>query len=209
MEIVPVIAGPFETNGYLLNDDTKKGIIIDAPLESTQQFMSLIREKGICVEAIILTHTHWDHTADAAELQRQTGARIYVHSEDIFRLVDPNKFTMMRLPFDIEAVEPNILLKGDEIIEIGEMKLQVVFTPGHTEGGICLYSKDDSVIFTGDTLFNGSIGRYDLPGGSMNVLMQSINERLLVLPDDTKVFCGHGESSTIGKEKSSNPFLMQ
>lgn len=207
MDIECITAGPFETNGYLLSDETKKAVIIDTPLESTHEFMLKIRQKGLTVEAIILTHTHWDHTADAAELKRQTGAKLYVHTEDAYRLEDPKKFSIMRLPFIIEAVEADVLLKGGELIEFGNQTLEVKYTPGHTEGGICLVNHDQKIIFSGDTLFAHSIGRCDLPGGSMPQLINSINDNLLSLEDDYTIYCGHGENTSVGIEKRTNPIL--
>lgn len=208
MEIESFTSGPFETIGYLISDSTGEALIIDAPMESTQLFMHSIHKKHLKVKAIVLTHTHWDHTADAAELRRQTGAKLYVHKDDTFRVVDPMKFTIMRLPFDLEGAVPDVELHGGEILEIGNMKFDVIHTPGHTEGGICLVENTQKVIFSGDTLFCGSIGRCDLPGGSMSELIQSIKEKLMVFPDETKIYCGHGPITGVGIEKISNPFLI-
>lgn len=208
IEIEPVVAGPLETIGYLVSDETNKAVIIDTPMDSTPGFMKIIHQKGLHVEGIILTHTHWDHTADAAELKRQTGAKVYVHEKDAYRLDDPNKFTVMRLPFDFEPVKADVLLKGGETIEFGNSKLDVLFTPGHSEGGICLVNETGKVVFSGDTLFNGSYGRYDFPGGSLPLLVQSIAEKLLTLPADFTVYCGHGDSTSIGNEMHNNPICM-
>ncbi len=207
-EIDSIASGPFETFGYLVSDATKQAIIIDAPLESTQLFMNIIHKKHLKVKAIVLTHSHWDHTADAAELKRQTTAPLYVHKDDVFRVLEPNKFTIMRLPFDLEPAKPDIELQGGETIDIGNMKFDVFHTPGHTEGGICLSLRGENVIFSGDTLFSGSIGRCDLPGGSMPDLIQSITDKLLTFPDETVIYCGHGPKTNIGSERNSNPFLI-
>ncbi len=208
METLTIISGPFDTNGYLISDEDGEAIIIDTPLESTQSFMKAVHRNHLNVKAIVLTHTHWDHTADAAELRRQTGAKIYTHKEDTYRVLSPNKFTIMRMPFELEAAKPDVELEGGEIIDIGNLKFEVIFTPGHTEGGICLFEKNNKSLFTGDTLFLGSIGRCDLPGGSMSDLIQSIKEKLLILGDDVKIFSGHGPTTTIGNERVSNPFLI-
>lgn len=207
IEIEPVVAGPLETNSYLVSDETGKALIIDAPMDSTQSLMAAIRRKGLHVEGIVLTHSHWDHTADAAELKRQTGAKVYVHQADAYRLREPNKFTIMRMPFDLEAMEPDVMLNGGETIEFGSEKLEVIATPGHTEGGICLVSQSSKAIFSGDTLFCRSIGRYDLPGGSLPMLMNSIGEKLMTLPSDYAIYCGHGDSTSIAAEKQNNPYL--
>lgn len=207
MQIEAIESGPYATMGYLISDETGEAIIIDTPLESTQAFMKLIRTSHLKVKAIVLTHTHWDHTADVAELRRQTSAKLYVHKEDRFRVVDPMKFTIMRLPFDLEPAEPDVDLLGDETINFGNHSFEVIYTPGHTEGGVCLYNSKENVIFTGDTLFKSAIGRCDLPGGSMANLIESIKDKLMVLPEDTIVYPGHGEPTTIGVEKRDNPFL--
>lgn len=207
MKIEQIESGPFQTIGYLISDETGEAMIIDTPLESTNSFMKSIRRDGLKVKSIVLSHTHWDHTADAAELRRQTGAKIYVHKEDKYRVVDPMKFTIYRLPFELEALEPDELLEGNEVINVGNMSFKVIHTPGHTEGGICLYCAEEKVLFSGDTLFNESVGRCDLPGGSMGLLINSIIDKLLVLDGETKVYPGHGESTTIDSEKNNNPFL--
>jgi glyoxylase-like metal-dependent hydrolase (beta-lactamase superfamily II) len=208
MKIEQVVSGPFQTIGYLVSDETKEAMIIDTPIESTNSFMKSIRRDGLSLKAIVLSHTHWDHTADAAELRRQTGAKIFVHKDDKYRVVDPMKFTIYRLPFELEAFEPDVEFSGDEVLTIGKMNFEIIHTPGHTEGGICLSNREEKVLFAGDTLFNESIGRSDLPGGSMSLLVNSIIDKLLILPDDTKVYSGHGEPTTIGYERQNNPFLV-
>lgn len=208
MEIEQVTSGPFETIGYLISEEGGEAIIIDTPLESTHLFMRSIRRNHLKVKAIVLTHTHWDHTADAAELRRQTGAKIYVHKADKYRVLDPNKFTIMRLPFDLEAAEPDVELEGGEVLSIGKLNFKIVHTPGHTEGGICLVEETEKVIFSGDTLFNGSIGRCDLPGGSMHELVDSIKDKIMIYPDETTIYCGHGEETSVGFERTHNPFLI-
>lgn len=208
MQVIPIEAGPVATIGYLVIDKkSKKGAIIDAPLESTTYFDSLITENKIKVEAIILTHTHWDHIADTAKLQRLTGAKVYVHSKDQHRLTEPMNHTIIPLPFNIESVTDYVLISHDDVIKIGNLKFLVAHTPGHTEGGICLIEHNKKIIFAGDTIFNESIGRVDLPGGSMDTLMKSIKGILMNLPDNFKIYSGHGPSTTIGWERRRNPFL--
>lgn len=207
MNIEKITSGPFETNGYLVSDDTGEAAIVDAPLESTHIYMKYIRQKNLKVTAIFLTHSHWDHTADAPELRRQTGAKIYLHKEDKYRVLEPNKFTIFRLPFNLEAFTPDIDLEGGEMIKVGKMEFLALHTPGHTEGGICYVEKEHKAIFSGDTLFDGTIGRCDLPGGSLDLLLSSIQNKLLVFPDDTIIYPGHGDLTNIKNEKENNPYL--
>ncbi|PKL85738.1 MAG: MBL fold metallo-hydrolase [Ignavibacteriae bacterium HGW-Ignavibacteriae-1] len=208
MQVIPIEAGPVATIGYLVIDKkSKKGAIIDAPLESTTYFDSLITENKIKVESIILTHTHWDHVADLAKLQRLTGAKVYVHQQDEYRLTEPMNHTIIPLPFKIESVEDYKLITHDDEIKIGNLLFKVVHTPGHTEGGICLIEHNHKIIFAGDTIFNEGIGRVDLPGGSMDTLLNSIKNELMSLPDNFKIYSGHGPATTIGWERRRNPFL--
>ncbi len=207
MKIDKIISGPFDTNGYLVSDDTGEAAIIDAPLESTHIFMKHIRNNQLKVTAILLTHSHWDHTADAPELRRQTGAKIYLHADDKYRVLEPNKFTIFRLPFNLEEFSPDVELAGNEEIKVGNMSIKAIHAPGHTEGGVCYSIEGRNVIFSGDTLFDGSIGRCDLPGGSLDTLLSSIHQKLLVYPDETIIYPGHGDSTTIRNEKDNNPYL--
>jgi glyoxylase-like metal-dependent hydrolase (beta-lactamase superfamily II) len=217
MEIIPFECGPLATNCYLVIDDKSVGagfesvpsIIIDAPPDAVLHIMPVIKDRNINVEKIILTHSHWDHTLDAAEIKRLTNARIYVHKEDEYRLLNPNETSIFKLPFEIESVNPDGYLEHGMKINCGSIVFEVIHTPGHTEGGICLINFENKIAFTGDTLFCGSVGRTDFPGGSWEQLMDSIEKYLLSLPDDIVVYSGHGELTTIGDEKMYNPFIGQ
>ena len=208
MEIIQIEAGPVATIGYLVIDKkSKKAAIVDAPLESTTYFISLIEERKLTVEAILLTHTHWDHIADCSKLVKFTNASVYAHESDLHRITDPMAHTIIPLPFKIEAVTDIKTVKSKDKIIIGSLVFEVLHTPGHTEGGICYVEHSKGIIFAGDTLFNESIGRVDLPGGSMPTLLHSINNELMNLPDEFKVYSGHGPATTIGWERIHNPFL--
>lgn len=208
MEIIQIEAGPVATIGYLVIDKkSKKAAIVDAPLESTTYFISLIEERKLTVEAILLTHTHWDHIADCSKLVKFTNAPVYAHESDLHRISDPMAHTIIPLPFKIEAVTDIKTVKSKDKIIIGSLVFEVLHTPGHTEGGICYVEHSKGIIFAGDTLFNESIGRVDLPGGSMPTLLHSINNELMNLPDEFKVYSGHGPATTIGWERIHNPFL--
>ncbi|MDT3739712.1 MAG: MBL fold metallo-hydrolase [Candidatus Kapabacteria bacterium] len=208
MQIIQIEAGPVATIGYLVLDSkSKSAVIIDAPFESTAYFESVITEKELMVEAILLTHTHWDHIADCSRLAELTKAPVFVNSNDFHRLNNPMEHTIFPLPFKIEAVTEVNFVHDIDKIKVGSLEFEVLFTPGHTEGGICFVEHNEGAVFAGDTLFKESIGRVDLPGGSMPVILESINSKLMVLPDNYVVYSGHGPSTTIGWERVHNPFF--
>lgn len=202
-------SGPVATFGYLVIDDvTRDALIVDAPFGLVQPLSLEAMREGVTPSALLLTHTHWDHTGDAAELKRvYPDIRIYVHRDDEYRLIEPMKHTVWPLPFEVEAVKPDGYLAHGDTLSIGGLSFEVLHTPGHTEGGVCLYSKEHRILFAGDTLFAGSVGRTDLPGGDFETLRNSIATRVLTLPDDVEVYAGHGPTTTIGTERETNPFV--
>ena len=210
MEIITIETGPIPTNGYLLIDKkNKKGLIIDTPMDSANLFLTNINEQDIQIDGILLTHSHWDHTADSHLLSNLTNAPVFIHANDEYRLVNPNKNTIWDLPYTLEPHKPEKYLENKQLISCGEILLEVRYVPGHTEGSVCFYEKNEKVIFTGDTLFNSSIGRTDLPGGSFELLINSINTQILNLSDEILIYPGHGHSSSVGNERRYNPFINQ
>ncbi len=208
MEIIPVEAGPVATIGYLVNDEiNKKAVVIDVPIESAAAFDKLIKEKDTKLEAILLTHTHWDHSAEAPALHRSSGAPVYVNQADEYRLTDPMKHSILQLGFDLEDYHDAKFLGHGDTFKFGDIVLEVIHTPGHTEGGLCFACHKSRIIFTGDTLFHGSVGRVDLPGGSGKTLINSITNRLMSLDDNYMVYPGHGPETSIGFERNRNPFI--
>ena len=210
MEIIAIEAGPILTNTYLIIDqESKKAVVIDAPMDSVELIKPIIEDKMLDVVAILLTHTHWDHAADTDALKKLYNAKVYVHQSDEFRLLEPNENSVFPLPFDIPSTKADHYINDNEIISFGNTELKVLTTPGHTEGGLCFYNESAGVLFSGDTIFRESIGRIDLPGGSLEKIAKSIKEKLLVLDDSTKVLPGHGPSTTIGYERKNNPFFRE
>jgi glyoxylase-like metal-dependent hydrolase (beta-lactamase superfamily II) len=203
IDVIPV--GEIETNCYLIGDD-KEAILID-PGEDADKIIGAIKKRNAKVTNIVLTHGHADHIGAVPELKKYTGAPVLIHSEDAIMLTDAmaNLSAVFDVPFVTTPADG--LLKDGDLIVAGDIKLKVLFTPGHTPGGISLYEKDTGVVFTGDALFAGSIGRTDFPRASHEQLIEAIQEKLLKLPDETVVYPGHGPKSTIGNEKEENPWL--
>ena len=203
MKIDTTIVGEILTNCYLVSEG-EKAILID-PGEEPERILEMIKSNKVIVDKIIISHGHIDHIAAIPEVKKATGAKVYIHPADANMLTDA-KANLSYYHSEAFTAEPaDGFLNENDIVEIGSSKLKVVCTPGHTPGGISLIG--DGVVFTGDALFFGSVGRSDLPGGDHELLIKSIREKLLVLPDDTRVFPGHGPETTIGNEKFANPWL--
>lgn len=209
LKIFPIEAGPVATYGYMVSDG-EAGIaaVIDVPLGSAEYFLENAQKENVTITHILLTHSHWDHTGDAAKLQQATSAKILVHPDDEYRMAEPNKHTSIPLPFVLEGCKADGYLRGGDNFSLGAWQFEVRHTPGHTEGGICFIDHERNLAFVGDTLFQGSIGRTDLAGGDMPTLLNAIRTQLFTLSDDVIVLPGHGERTRIGIEKRTNPFLM-
>ncbi|PLX49012.1 MAG: MBL fold metallo-hydrolase [Desulfobulbaceae bacterium] len=202
------VVGSMAVCCYVLGcEETKKGVIVD-PGGDEAAILALCKEEGLTIEYIIATHGHPDHVCGNRKIKEATGARIVMHAADdaFFNKPEVHQyFSMLGLEHSPAA---DILVQDGDTITFGKQTLQVIHTPGHTPGGICLYSGSD--LFSGDTLFVGAIGRTDFPGGDMGQFMDSIRQKILTLPDDTVIWPGHGyggSQSTIGEEKRSNPFI--
>lgn len=184
---------------------TKKAALIDPGAESPKIYRWVL-EKGLEVEYILLTHGHVDHIGAIDSLREQLKAKVAIHGLDAAMLTDGAKNLSSHFGPSIVLKAADELLTDGQMIHIGDETVTVLATPGHTPGGVCYLTREG--IFSGDTLFADSIGRTDFPGGSLEQLLSGIQEKLFVLPDDTKVFPGHGPATTIGKERKDNPFLV-
>lgn len=199
------VVGPLETNCYLVAcEETLDAILIDAGFFSESDALSVFREiesHHLNVKYVLSTHWHPDHIAGNEYVRRRLGVPIIIHKEDA-PMLSTGSFL---LGFRARPHNPDKTVTDGDLIKIGNTGLKVIHTPGHTKGSICLLG--EGFIFTGDTLFSGSIGRTDLPGGSFDEITNSIKSKLMKLPDDTLIYPGHGPFSSIGKEKRTNPFL--
>ncbi|CAG1066127.1 Hydroxyacylglutathione hydrolase GloC [uncultured bacterium] len=206
-EVITVIVGALEVNCYIVWDkDSGDGVIID-PGADAAEVEAAARERGVKVRCVLNTHGHFDHVGADAAIKAAFGAPVAIHPDDAPLMADAHEHGIFFGVSTPKQPEPDMLLKDGQAVEFGGLRLRVIHTPGHTRGGICLYIEDGKILFTGDTLFAGSVGRTDFEGGSMDDLMASITRKLLPLGDEVRVLPGHGPESTIGEEKEINPFL--
>ena len=206
--------GPFFKNGYVVGcENTRKAVFID-PGDEVEQLLAFIAAEKLDVTHILLTHAHVDHVSGVAEAKRALGVPIHLHKDDLFLYKSAVPHGMM---FGLTVEEPppiDVFYEGEGPIAFGDYSVRVVHTPGHCPGGVCLaISKTGDAspphLFVGDTLFAGSIGRTDLPGGDYATLLKAITERLFAFPDESIVYSGHGPETTIGRERQTNPFVLE
>ena len=206
-EILPV--GPLQCNCSVIGDEgTREGIVID-PGDDIDDVLALVRKHNLQVKQIVVTHAHIDHVGGAMKLRQATGAPILLNQNDstLLKMMDAQAAWVGMAPPG--KIEIDHSLGQDDVVKAGSLAATVLHTPGHTEGSICLYFAGEKKLIAGDTLFAGSIGRTDLPGGSFKKIINSLHERVLALPDETIVIPGHGELTTIGQERETNPFLVK
>jgi hydroxyacylglutathione hydrolase len=207
MIVERVIVGPFQENCYVIGDeDSGIGALID-PGDEAPRIALTVERMGLSISQIIVTHAHIDHVGAIAPLTDEFLCPVLMHEEaEAMLQTMPQQAMMMGMRFGkVPKVDRHIA--DDEMLEVGNLRLRSLYTPGHAPGHLAFYAEEQEVVFSGDALFAGSVGRTDLPGGSMEVLLRSISERLLTLPDATRVLSGHGPETTIGRERMTNPFL--
>ena len=204
-EILPV--GPLQCNCSIIGDETTREAMVIDPGDDIAEVLSLLQKHNLQVKQIIITHAHIDHVGGAMKLRTATGAPTLINENDyaLLKMLDVQAAWLgMQNPGKVEIA--NSLAESDKV-QAGALIANVIHTPGHTEGSICLYFPKEQKLIAGDTLFAGSIGRTDLPGGSFDKIIRSLHGKLLVLPDETVVVPGHGPLTSIGEERQSNPFL--
>ena len=207
MKVERMVLGQIQTNCYFaINEATKETIVID-PADRPDSVLRKAVDEGLTLKAIFLTHGHADHMLGVPELKAKLGIPVYACESANALLADQAQNLSPALFRKSVSFAADVWVKDEEKIEVAGMKFRVFATPGHTPGGCCYYSAEAGVLFSGDTLFAGSVGRTDFPGGSMSALVRGIKEKLTPLPDETKVYPGHMEESTIGAERRYNPYL--
>lgn len=206
MKVLVMEVGSIGTNCYLvINEENKSGVVID-PGGDGDMILDKIRQKGLNIEAIFLTHGHSDHIMAVDEIRTATGAKVYISQEDAGMLIKASSNLSLYMGASREFKAADEFFEDGETLTVAGLNFKVIATPGHTRGGVCLICED--IVFCGDTVFSESIGRTDLPGGSYSQILQSIKNKILVLPDEMKLLPGHGPATTIGWERRRNPFLQ-
>jgi len=200
-----LVVGPIQANCYILGcERTKEAAVIDPGGDVDKILMTLTKDKLRCV-TIINTHGHFDHTADNKRLKEVTGAKLVIHRADAPMILDQGSSGSLWGMEVEDSPPPDLYVEERDVITFGDISLQVLHTPGHSPGGISLLS--NKMVFVGDTLFAGSIGRTDLPGGDYETLIRNVKEKIFPLGDDVVIYPGHGPKTTVGREKRSNPFF--
>lgn len=205
-ETFPV--GPLQCNCTILGDETTREAVVVDPGDNIPEILTRLAKHKLTLKQILITHAHIDHVGGAVQLKKVTGAPIVLNEHDVslLRMMDLQA-GWLGVPTP-EVAQPDLSAEDGLRVGLSSAPAEVLYTPGHTPGSICLYMPEQSLLLAGDTLFAGSIGRTDLPGGDGRRILRSLHERLLVLPDSTRVVPGHGPETTVGAERTSNPFLQ-
>ena len=207
MKVMQMLLPVCAMNCYLaINEETNESIIID-PGSSPNRIKAGVEKSGTTPVAILLTHGHFDHAGAAEEIAAEYGVKIYAYEGERETLENPSINLSGNMIFQPVSYHADVFLKDEQEIDLAGLHFKCLATPGHTPGGCCFYFPNEDIIFTGDTLFCGSVGRTDFPGGSMSQLVNSIREKLFVLPDDTVCYPGHESATSIQYEKENNMFL--
>lgn len=193
-------------NCYLIwDEESKEAAVIDSGMDSAgerREFCDFLKKEGLTLRMALQTHTHFDHIYGLPFIMEEFGIRPIFHRlEEQLYYSQPQMVAMFGMKMDSNLPRPERFIEDNEVISLGNMEIRVIHTPGHTPGGVCFHIEKEGVLLSGDTMFLGNMGRYDLPGGDYQTEINSIRNRLLVLPEETRVFCGHGSSTTIGQEK--------
>jgi hydroxyacylglutathione hydrolase len=203
MQIQSFTGGIFDTNCFYI-DPGRESILIDAP----QDAADWLESKNLDVTWLLLTHAHIDHVLDAARIKAEHGCKVGYHVDSRPMLTDRNFFKRLGFGFEVEPVEADFLIEETESRQFAGLDFKILEVPGHCPGSLCFLEKTKRILFGGDVLFAGGVGRWDLPGGDRDLLMRGIREKILPLGDDVRVLPGHGPATTIGIERRTNPFLI-
>ncbi len=206
LKIGKITLGSCQTNCYFVYEEGRKDVLFFDPADRGDYLYEALKDKGFSVKAILLTHGHFDHIWGVERLKELSGAKVYAMEAEKELCEEPS-FNISAMAGRACSITPDELLLDGQELTLDGYHLKVIATPGHTAGGACYYFEEDKILISGDTLFEESVGRTDFPTGSMSTLVRSIKEKLLVLPDDVKVYPGHGDATSIGHEREYNPFL--
>ena len=205
-EVLRYVVGPVCTNCYLLVNKESKELIIVDPGDEAEMLKQQIARTDASPVAILLTHGHFDHASAAAALKAEYGVSIYAHEAEQETLENPS-INLCGMVGAHQVYHADCYVRDKDVLELAGYSIEVMHTPGHTVGGVCYYIADEKILLSGDTLFQESVGRTDFPKGSASMLIRSIKEKLMPLPDDVEVFTGHNETTLIGYERIHNPYL--
>ncbi|TJX65661.1 MBL fold metallo-hydrolase [Soehngenia saccharolytica] len=207
MNVITLQTGIYGVNTYIVYDDISKECLIVDPSSDSDIIINKINSKNLLPKYIVLTHAHGDHIGAVKELKEKFNIPVLVHEDDYQMLMDPGLNLSKSMSYGPISIKADKVLKDNDIIWLGDKNLRVIHTPGHTRGGICLFF--DKYLISGDTLFKSSIGRTDLYGGNYDDIINSLINKISILPDDTVVLPGHGPSTTIKDEKVKNPYIKK
>ena len=206
VRIKQMVVGPVATNCYILNRERSKEAVVIDPGASGGRIAEEMKKDGLTLSAVLLTHGHFDHYEGVPELTAAMGGKVYILDEEMKLISDSSMNGSQGLMGRGSALEPECTVSDGEVLSVAGMDFKVIHTPGHTYGGCCYYLEDEGILFAGDTIFMESIGRTDLPTGNMTQILDSIREKILKLPEDTRILPGHGPVTDVRYERSNNPY---
>ena len=201
-----MVVGPVGTNCYIAHVEGRDDCVVVDPGASGDRIAGVLKDDGLTLAAILLTHGHFDHYEGVPALTAAAGGKVYILDLEMDLITDPTKNGSLGLMGSGSAIEPECTVHDGEVLSVAGMDFRVIHTPGHTKGGCCYYLEEEGVLFAGDTIFMESIGRTDLATGNMSEILQSVREKILALPADTKILPGHGPVTDVAYEMANNPY---
>lgn len=205
MKITVFTVGPVSTNCYIVYQESSSACVVIDPGAEAQKIASYIKKEALSCEGILLTHGHFDHIMGVSELVSLAGGKVYACDKERELLGDPQLNASSMTGYET-ALEPECFLRDGQVLEIAGLQFRIIHTPGHTRGGCCYYAEEDKILFSGDTIFMESIGRTDLPTGNERELLASVRNKILTLPDDVRIYPGHGPETSVAYEAANNPY---
>lgn len=205
MEVTVLTVGPVFTNCYIVNEEGKDSCLVIDPGDEAKKIAEYIQKRNKKMEAILLTHGHFDHMIGVRELMSLLGGKLYAYQDEKELLMDPQLNVSNQIGYEM-SLEADVLLRDHQKITVAGMTFEVIHTPGHTKGSCCYYSEEHQTLFSGDTIFMESVGRTDLPTGNERELIDSVRNRVLTLPSNVKIYPGHGPETNVAYEVANNPY---